>query len=116
VLATAWWAGRVRRVLWPAAVLGAVGAVFWGWLLADVLAGRRRLIIDFAMTSNPLARAWHRLLPDYRTPTTTTWVLHAVWIVALAVLAFVGWRSIGPAPSEPDADEVPESGATAPRR
>jgi len=103
VLATAWWAGQVRRVRWPVAALGAVGAVFWGWLLADVLAERRRLIIDFTMTSNPVARAWHRLLPDYRTPTTSTWVLHAAWMVALAVLAAVGWRSIGPSSSEPDA-------------
>jgi hypothetical protein len=99
VLASAWWVGRVRRVLWPAVVLGAVGAVFWGWLLADVLAGRRRLIIDFASTSNPVARAWHHVLPDYRTPTATTWALHAAWMVGLAALGFIGWRSTGSSPS-----------------
>jgi hypothetical protein len=108
VLAAAWWVDQLRgRVGWsirPVIALGAVGALFWGWLLVDVLGERRRLIIDFTSTTNPLARAWQQVLPDYRTPTAATWTLHAVWLVVLTGLAVVGWRwtasmAAGPPPS-----------------
>jgi hypothetical protein len=101
VLVTAWWVDRVRSrwALRAVVGLGAVGALFWGWLLADVLSGRRRLIIDFTSTTNPLARAWQHVLPDYRTPTGATWALHAVWLGVLAGLGYLGWRGAGPGPS-----------------
>jgi hypothetical protein len=54
VLATAWWARRLRAVV----ALGAVGVLSWAWLLAEVLGGRLRLVIDFDQTTFPLFRAW----------------------------------------------------------
>jgi hypothetical protein len=47
------------------------------------------MVVDFYETSNPLYRAWSRLLPDYIELTAGDWVLHAVW-VALAFAAALG--------------------------
>jgi hypothetical protein len=85
VLAVAWWAGRVRAVRPLLAVAGAVGALNWGWLVVEVLDGRRRLIIDFESTANPVYRAWRTLLPDYRHSDTGDWLLQAGWVVALGL-------------------------------
>jgi hypothetical protein len=85
VLAVAWWAGRVRAVRPLLAVAGALGALSWAWLVVEVLDGRRRLIIDFESTANPLYRAWRTLLPDYRHPGTGDWLLQVGWLVALGL-------------------------------
>jgi hypothetical protein len=87
VLAVAWWAGRVRAVRPLLAAAGAVGVLSWGWLVVEVLDSRRRLIIDFESTANPLYTAWRTLLPDYRHPGTGDWLLQAGWLVALGVAA-----------------------------
>ncbi len=101
VLVTAWWVDQVRRVL-PVVVAATVaGLTMWWWLLVEVLSGRRTLIVDFVATADPLARAWHAVLPDYRTPTATTWALHAAWTVALGALAAWGWTTAAPTPSRP---------------
>jgi hypothetical protein len=83
-IALAGWAGAARRHLWWVVALGAAGVFSWAWLTWEVLADRLTLVVDFYETSNPLYGAWSALLPDYRTPTGTTWVLHALWIAAVA--------------------------------
>jgi hypothetical protein len=93
VLAVAWWAGRVRAARPAVMLAGVVGAVSWLWLVAEVLAKRLTLVVDFEATSNPLYRAWRLLLPDYRHPDLGDWLLQAVWLVALgaAALAAAGF-------------------------
>ena len=108
VLATAWWVGTVgaslqKRVVGVIAGLGAVGVVLWGWLVVEVLRLRLRLIIDFEATRDPLYRVWRLALPDLRQPGGFTPVLLAVWTVALAALAWWGWRSAGSAGGDEDA-------------
>lgn len=97
VLAVAWWVAGLgvaaRRAL---AGLGAVGAVAWAWLVVEALDHRLTLIVDFERTRNPLYRAWRAVLPDYRTVTTATWVLQALWLAALGALAWAAWRSAAP--------------------
>ena len=96
VLATAWWAGsRSRVVVGAIAGLGALGVVFWGWLVREVREEHLRLIIDFEATRNPLYRTWRLVLPDLRLPNGSTPVLFVLWTVALAGLAWWGWRSAG---------------------
>jgi hypothetical protein len=93
VLAVAWWAGRVPAVRALVAAAGAVGALTWAWLVAEVVAGRRTLIVDFERTGNPLYRAWRAVLPDYRHPGADDWALQAVWFAVLAAAVVVAWRS-----------------------
>jgi hypothetical protein len=94
VLAVAWWAGRVPAMRPWLAVAGVVGAINWGWLVVEVLDGRRTLIVDFEATANPLYRAARALLPDYRSPGPGDWAHQALWLAALGLLAAVavGWR------------------------
>jgi hypothetical protein len=99
VLAVAWWLAHCRdRVaafgMRALVALTAAGLLLWGWVLADVLELRRRLIIDFDDNGNPLYRLWSTFLPDYRHPSTATWVRHGVWLAAVAGLAVAGWRSM----------------------
>ncbi len=108
VLAVAWWAevasAWVRRAV---PVLGAAAVVLWGWLVVEVLDGRRTLIVDFEQTSNPLYRAWRALLPDYRDPTAATWLLQSAWLVVLGALALWAWRA--PAALAATPDPVPDT-------
>lgn len=108
VLAVAWWVAGLgaaaRRAL---AVLGAVGAVAWAWVVVEALDRRLTLVVDFERTRNPLYRAWRAILPDYRTVTTTTWVLQALWLVALGALARAAWRSAAQAPVSPSIPPAP---------
>jgi len=97
VLVIAWWLDRWPAVRWPFAALGAVGIVAWIVLAVEAATGRLTLIVDFSDTANPLYRLWRRVLPDYMTVTATTWWWHGVWLVALAGLAALGWRSMSPA-------------------
>ncbi len=96
VLAVAWWVDRgppwARRVLAP---LAAFGVLAWAWVLAEVLTLRRRLIVDFDASANPLYRVWRWLLPDFRDPSAATWVRHGLWVAVFVALAVAGWRSIG---------------------
>lgn len=86
VVAIATWAGGSRRRLVWTIGLGFAGVFSWLWLVIEVLSRDLTLVVDFYETSNPLYRALSLLLPDYRNPTETTWVLHALWIGAAAVL------------------------------
>lgn len=94
VLAVAWWAGRAPAVRPWVAVAGVIGAVNWAWLVAEVLDRRRTLIVDFEMTSGPLYRAVRAVLPDYRSAGPADWVLQAVWLAALGVVAGLAVRSV----------------------
>ena len=89
-LAIAWWVGD--RASWRvlAGAAGAVGALTWGWLVAEVRAGERTLIVDFASTASPWFRLVHPLLPDGRAVTSTR-ELFVVWGVLLGAAAVGGW-------------------------
>jgi hypothetical protein len=93
VLVVAWWAGRVRAVRWLVAGAAAWGAVMWTWLVAEVLAGRHTLIVDFERTGDPLYRAWRAVLPDYRNPGLDDWLRQAVWFALLAGALAWAWRA-----------------------
>jgi hypothetical protein len=112
VLAVAWWVARLgRRALPVVALLGGVGAFVWGWLVLEVLGGARTLIVDFEGTTDPAYRLWRAVLPDYRTSSASTWALHATWLVALALLARAGWRSVSPmAGDRPDPTPIAPEG------
>jgi hypothetical protein len=92
VLAVAWWAGHTRAARGVLAVAGVFGALAWGWLVAEVLDRRRTLVVDFFSTANPLYRAWHVLLPDYRHPGAGDWMLQAAWFAALAAVTLLALR------------------------
>jgi hypothetical protein len=96
VLAVAWWAARARAARWLLGAAAAFGALAWGWLIVEVLDRRRTLIVDFEGTRNPLYRAWHAVLPDYRSPGLDDWALQAVWLLLLAA-AVAGALRVRPA-------------------
>lgn len=87
VLAIAWWLSRrpppLRLV---AAAAGATGMWSTAWVVAAAISGRRTMIVDFAATADPWYRTWSRVLPDYFTVTTTTWLLHAGWLLLAIVV------------------------------
>ncbi|MGH9216126.1 MAG: hypothetical protein ACRDZS_07715, partial [Acidimicrobiales bacterium] len=58
----------------------------------EVLDRRRTLVFDFFSTANPLYRAWHVLLPDYRHPGAGDWMLQAAWFAALAAVTLLALR------------------------
>lgn len=92
VLAIAWWTERgARRAV--VATLGGVGVLSYLWLVAEGLAERVTWVVDFFETSNPWYRVAASVTPDYLDPTTTTWVLHGLWLAVAAALVLVGWRS-----------------------
>jgi hypothetical protein len=95
VLAVGWWVDAVPS-RWPRVALAAsalVGAVNWLWLVTEVRLGHLRLIVDFMDTTNPLVRASRTILPDYRSPTPTTWLLQTAWLAALGTLALYSERA-----------------------
>ncbi|MGE3620394.1 MAG: hypothetical protein AB7L84_08025 [Acidimicrobiia bacterium] len=97
VLTVAWWVDRLdaRRARAVVAGLGALGALFWGWFVVEVLAGGRRLIIDVESTSDPLLRAWRSVLPDYRDGGVAPWLWQALWLAMLAGAAAWAWQGAG---------------------
>jgi hypothetical protein len=96
VLAVAWWAGRAPSVRPWIAVAGVVGALEWGWLVVEVLRGRRTLIVDFESTADPVYRAWRTVLPDGRSPSLRDVILLVCWLGGLAVAAVVAARRVSP--------------------
>ncbi len=102
VLAVCWWVDRVvplaRRVV---AALGAVGALLWAWVVVEVLAGRRALIVDFEATSDPVYRTWRTVLPDFRGSTGADRVHQGVWLAGLVLLALWGWWLAVPVAAHP---------------
>ena len=107
VLAVAWWAARVRVVRGLVAAGAAFGVLAWGWLVVEVLDHRRTLIVDFEGTRNPLYRAWHSVLPDYRDAGLDDWALQALWLAVLAGAVVVALRR-GRTPRPPSPSPVPE--------
>lgn len=109
VVAVAWWIDRVlvgtlrRRVAVGLAAATVVGLAGWLWLLAEVLVRRRDLIIDFTDTAAPTYRVWSALLPDTQVPYAVDRVGLALWVGALVLAAFAGWRGAATrhVPSDP---------------
>jgi len=114
-----WWPGRQVVVVLPALVLlmlawvhaavipllplaavSLIGVTTFLVLATEAAAGTLALIVDFDRTSHPFVRGWSALLPDYLDPTTTTWVLHALWMLVATALAAWGWRTATP-PTRP---------------
>lgn len=94
VLAVAWWAPRVGRwAVGVVAALGVAGMALWARMLLLVTRDGWRLIIDVDRWADPIVGAWRRTLPDYRDETSATWVLQAVWLVALALVGVWAWRT-----------------------
>jgi hypothetical protein len=76
-------------------VAGGIGVVAYAWLVVDGLAGRVTWAVDFFRAGDPAYRTWRLVLPDYLAVTATTWVLHAAWLVVVAVWAAAAWRGAG---------------------
>lgn len=98
------WVDRAPARRAVVTALGAVGVGAFGWLVAEGAAGDVTWIIDFASTSYPPYLLLAPVLPDYMAPSTTTWILHAVWtaLVVVAVMAAWRWRRMAVrAPSDP---------------
>lgn len=93
-LAIAWWVGDGRRRLAIVGAAGLAGVVTYVWLVAEGWQERLTWVIDFGATSGVWYRAWRLVLPAYQAPSTATWALHGVWIAAVAVLCWWGWRSV----------------------
>ena len=89
VLAVAWWAGRVAAMRPAVAVAGVLGALSWMWLVVEARRGDLTLVVDFATTRNPVFRALHAVLPDYRHPDSGDWLLQGAWLVGLGAVAAV---------------------------
>jgi hypothetical protein len=100
VIGIAWWAARSPNRLAILAVSGAAGIASLAWLIAEGLDRRLTWVVDFFTTSNPLNRAWRLILPDYLDVTSTTWVLHGLWILLAALVGVWAWRS-SPATTRP---------------
>ncbi len=98
VIAIAWWASCSGARLAILAVSGGIGIASLAWLVVEGLDRRLTWVVDFFTTSNPLYRVWRSALPDYLDVTPTTWVLHGLWILLVALLALWAWRA-RPAPT-----------------
>lgn len=93
VILMAAWADRAGR--WQRRTLtglGAAGVVAFVFLLAEGLSERLTWVIDFGSTTDPLYRLMANTMPDYMTPTSTTWILHGLWVVIAATLTWLGWH------------------------
>ena len=109
-----WFPGRQVVVVLPAAVLllllaardtawlrrtlpivGLVGLWSYGWLVAAGHAAAITWVVDFFAVADPWYRGWSRLLPAYTSPSTGTWVRHALWVAAAVGAALLAWRHAG---------------------
>lgn len=89
------WADRTRARLLAGAFLGGAGIAIYAGFLFEAAARRVTWIVDFYDIGFPLYRAWQSLLPDYLAITTTTWILHGIWIVIAGMLVIWGRWSLG---------------------
>jgi hypothetical protein len=93
VIGIAWWASCSGARLVTLAVSGGIGIASLAWLVVEGLDRRLTWVVDFFTTSNPLYRVWRSALPDYLDVTSTTWVLHGLWILLVGLLALWAWRA-----------------------
>lgn len=107
ILLAAWVDDGPRWRTTTAVVLGALGTIAFGFLVVEGLGERLTWVVDFGATSNPAYQALAQILPDYMTPTTTTWVLHGFWVSIALALAWVGWRAGSPRRSQPSPSGLP---------
>ena len=91
LVVSAWADGASRRLTLIG--LGSLGIVALVVLVVEGLRERLTWVVDFGATSNPIYRSFSVVLPDYTTPSPTTWALHGVWVVVAFGLWWLGWRS-----------------------
>lgn len=84
-----WLAAVGRPVRIAALVLGLAGVANYAGLLVSGYARDITWVFGFEKAMAPAYWLLAPVLPDYR---GDFWLLHAVWIVALGVLAVAGWR------------------------
>jgi hypothetical protein len=106
VLIVAWWAGRWPPARWLVVGGGALAALFWGWVVVEVLAEHRRLIIDFDDTTNPVYQLWRAFLPEGRSVSARHQLVTAAWGVAFVLLGWLGWRSVPPTVEPEELEEL----------
>ncbi|MPZ51935.1 MAG: hypothetical protein GEU79_04245 [Acidimicrobiia bacterium] len=87
------WADETRLRLGTVAMVGAVGVAAFVILVSAGLSGEITWVVDFAATDDPLRGLARVLLPNYMTPSPTTWALHGLWSVIVGGALFYGWRS-----------------------
>jgi hypothetical protein len=101
VVAIAGLVDRHRRALLPALVVASVLATgSWLWLVVEASTGRRTLIVDFMETAGPWYRMWSMVFPDHLGPGPVDLVATSVWVVAVAVSAWVAWWAEGAASAD----------------
>jgi hypothetical protein len=93
VLLIAAWADEERWRRGLLTVTGAIGVIASGFLLVEGLGDRLTWVVDFGSTVDPFYRALSFALPDYMAPTTSTWVLHGLWVAAVLSSLWLGWHS-----------------------
>lgn len=94
IILIAAWVDRTGR--WGVATvstLGALGVVAFLFLLAEGLGTELTWVVDFSGTADPFYVWMSKVMPDYMTPTSTTWILHGVWVTIASTLVWAGWRS-----------------------
>ena len=92
-------------------VAGGLGVIAFLSLLVEGTRERLTWVVDFGTTANPFYRALAGALPDYMTPTTTTWALHGFWVFVALTLMWIGWRTTTPnVPTHPVSDVTDPDG------
>lgn len=76
-----------------------VGAVSTVWVFAEVVTGSSTLVVDFESTTQPVVRALHGVLPDYRNLGGAGEMRHVAVLAACVALAVSGWRSVDRPPA-----------------
>ena len=108
VVAVTLLADRFRVLLVPVLAGCAAGILNWIWLVAEASTGRRTLVVDFEMTSNPLYRGWSVLFPNHRDLDSVALMLTWSWTAGLLIAALWAWFKTQPQQaSEPDARPDP---------
>jgi hypothetical protein len=103
VLATAWWVGRLPRVVPWLLGAAAVSVFFWAWLLVEVAQDDVTLIFNFEAHDNPVWQLWRDLLPPGRETGLVVTGLTVLWSGVVVAVALLGWRSV---PAAPRVDQV----------
>jgi len=92
IIIARWVGARRKRMLWLGAA-GAAGVANYAWLVVEGAAGRITWVVDFFETHSPVYRALASISPNYLSVSAQTWLLHSVWLVLGAVLAWWAWSA-----------------------